>query len=103
MPGRIEVQEGEHIASALRRFYFVVRHSTKRQWSKSRPGCYEKPSDLRRRKKATARRNAYRSTMGRAGYNTVYLGLQQLMSSTDPFAGQPSRKRRLRWNGRAEG
>jgi ribosomal protein S21 len=99
MPGHIEVREGESIASALRRFYFVVRHSSKRQWSKSRPGCREKPSDLRRRKKATARRNARRSANGLPGYNTVYLGLEQLMAPTEPFAGQPSRKRRKRWGG----
>ncbi|WP_428304502.1 small ribosomal subunit protein bS21 [Lacipirellula sp.] len=98
MPGRIEVQEGEHLSSALRRLYFAVRHSSKRQWSKSRPGCYEKPSDLRRRKQATSRRNARRHSSGRSGYNTVYLGLSQLLAPTEPFAGQPSRKRKQRWD-----
>ncbi|WP_197529018.1 bS21 family ribosomal protein [Aeoliella mucimassa] len=85
MPGRIVVREGELLPDALRRFRRVVHRSTRRQWSKTRPGHYMKPSELARNKRALSRRNAWLAAHGYDGYNTVYLTMQHLMAREPPF------------------
>jgi ribosomal protein S21 len=98
LPGRIEVHEGETLAEALHRFRHVVRHASRRQWSKTRPGGYETPSDLRRRHESTRNRNARIAQQWgrRCGHVTVYMTLAGLFASTDPFTGPRQFKRRYR-------
>lgn len=57
MPDRIVLREGESVREALNRFRHVVRHASRRQWSKTRPRVDEKPS-VRRRMELTRVRNA---------------------------------------------
>ena len=98
MPGRIELREGESVREALGRLRQVVRHAARRQWSKTRPGVYEKPSVRRRRKEATRVRNARRTGAQRQGYTTVYLELGALLSRYEPFPDRNQRRRQLqRW------
>src|SRR5436190_14401769 len=75
MNGKVVVREGESVSRAIRRLAMMVRHATKRQFSKSRPGCYEKPSYLRRQKETLRQRNARgaRHRTSRESRNTVYL------------------------------
>jgi ribosomal protein S21 len=51
---KIEVLEGESIASAVIRFRKKVHQNGIRSWYKSRVGYYEKPSIKRRRKRRLA-------------------------------------------------
>lgn len=85
MPGRIVVREGEELSKAIERFRHAVRHATRRQWSKTRLGCYEKPSDRRRRKEAVRKRNVRARAKGMVGDATVYLTLRGLLSPYEPF------------------
>jgi ribosomal protein S21 len=95
MPGRIVVREDEDLQQALRRFRHVVRHASRRQWYKTRPGCYEKPSDRLRRKESVRRRNALRPQLGMTGsYASVYLTLTELLSPVEPFSARGQHRQR---------
>src|SRR5690348_13960167 len=96
LPGRIEVREDETLAEALRRFRHAVRHASRRQWSKTRPGCYEMPNIRRRRRESTRRRNAHASHLqsSRHAHFTVYMTLAGLFARSDPFAARRNKKRR---------
>jgi ribosomal protein S21 len=97
MPGRIVIREGENLQQALGRFSHVVRHASRRQWYKTRPGCYEKPSDRLRRKESVRRRNARRPLLGLSrSYTTVYLTLTGLLSPFEPFPARRQQRQRLR-------
>lgn len=89
MNGKVTVREGESIVAAFRRLNMIVRHATKRQFSKTRPGSYEKPSYLRRQKETLRKRNARGAKYRRLQEtrNTVYLGLTQLFKKERPFRG----------------
>lgn len=87
MTGKVEVRPGETISQALRRLHIEVRHATRRQLSKTRPGCYQKPSERRRLKERLRRRNVRSYALGGSGRNTVYLTLWQLHLRTFPFPG----------------
>lgn len=87
MAAKIRVREGESIDSALERFRKVVSSAYRRQFYKKRIGCYDKPSDRRRRKNSTGqRREAIRQRSGWANPLDVFLNLRQLHSrGEDPF------------------
>jgi ribosomal protein S21 len=95
MPGRIVLREGESIEDALGRLRQVVRQASRRQWSKTRPGVYEKPSVRKRRKESTRLRNARRTGAQRQGYTTVYLELRPLLSRYEPFLDRNQTRRQL--------
>ena len=83
MTVKVEVRDGETIQEALRRLRHAVRHAHRRQWYKTRPGSYDKPSYRRRRQEVLRRRNMRRNR--RPGYVTVYVGLTGLFAPTAPF------------------
>ncbi len=88
------------LEDALRRFRHVVRHASRRQWYKTRPGCYEKTSDRSRRKEAMRMRSARcHSFFGRRIRLTVYLTLAQLYSDSEPFKSRrrPTKKQKRRY------
>src|SRR5205814_1179881 len=58
MPVRITVGEDEPIARAIRRFNEAAQVHHRRPWSKPRPGFYEKPGTVRRRKRVVKEMNA---------------------------------------------
>ena len=92
VPVKVVVREGEPLPSALWRLRMQARWAYRRQWSKTRPGAYEKPSYRRRKRESLRRRNAstvryHKRTGGRC---TVYIGLPQLMSREEVY----QRKRR---------
>jgi hypothetical protein len=80
MPVRLEIREGESLAEALQRLRGAVFHSYKRQWHKTLPGCYEKPSYRRRQRRALDARNRFLMSRTRGLRYTVYFGLAGLLS-----------------------
>ena len=92
----VDVREGESLAEVLQRFQGTVYHAHKRQWYKTRPGCYEKPSYRRRQRKALDDRNRRRSGGGGAetSRTTIYIGLTWLLSRSRPFHESKLLKRR---------
>ena len=95
MTVKVEVREGEAIQEALRRLRHAVRHEYRRQWHKTRPGSYDKPSYRRRPQEALRRRN--RRRCGRPGTTTVYVGLSELFARRAPFT-YSRRPKRLKPN-----
>jgi ribosomal protein S21 len=91
MTAKVEIRDGETIQEALRRFRHAVRHVHRRQWYKTRPGSYDKPSYRRRRKEVLRRRNMRRN--GLPGYVTVYVGLTGLFAPTAPFTYRRNKKK----------
>ena len=91
MTVKVEVREGEAIHEALRRLRHAVRHEYRRQWHKTRPGSYDKPSYRRRRQEALRRRNSRRC--GGPGTITVYVGLTELFARRAPFTYSRKPKR----------
>jgi ribosomal protein S21 len=87
MPARVVVRDGESLQSALLRFRKAVSNAYKRQFYKTRVGCYEKPSDRKRRsKRASERRVRIRTQSGSDFDGTVYMRLKHLHSrGEDPF------------------
>jgi ribosomal protein S21 len=55
---RVKVGEGESLAQALKRFQERVQMAYRRPWAKPRPGFYEKPSAIRRRRCIIRAKNA---------------------------------------------
>jgi ribosomal protein S21 len=104
MSVRIEVREGEQIVAALRRLHAQIRHAYRRQWHKTRPGAYEKPSYRRRKRETLRNRNARlagtafrRSPEVRA---TVNLSLGLMYSREEAYQRKraPFRSSRRWWN-----
>lgn len=80
---RVVVREGETLSEALRRFRTLTHVTHRREWYKTRPGAYEKPSQRRRKSESRRYRNARRQP--RSGALTIYIGLSGLFSREDPF------------------
>ena len=92
---RVEVQDGESIEHALRRFSEKQAFEYKR-WSKKRYGYYEKPSTLRRKQAKMAmiwsmgeRYLCDKRAWGRSGQSRnnslhLYIGLRELFARTGP-------------------
>lgn len=78
MSAKVEVREGESIDSALQRFSQLVRREFGRPWSKRRYGYYEKPSQLRRKRKKMGRLRS------RGANLLLHIGLKELYSRTGP-------------------
>ena len=85
----MELREGETLASALQRLRGRVHHAYRRQWSKTRPGAYEKPSYRKRKRQSLRNRNAslakQHAQQSPAQRCTVFLGLGLLFSPAEPF------------------
>lgn len=83
---KVHVREDESLKSALQRLRESVNSAYRRQFYKTRVGCYEKLSDRRRRQmRAAARRVQLRERFGPVDM-TVYIGLRSLHSrGEDPF------------------
>jgi ribosomal protein S21 len=64
MPVRVIVHEGADLAEVLRRFEQLTQMAYRRPWAKPRPGYYEKPGDIRRRRRMVRAMNA-RTRSGR--------------------------------------
>lgn len=94
MPGRVVVREEETLREALRKFKIEVDQATRRQWSKTRPGHYVKPSDRRRLKAALQARNHRSASRGRKGYSTIYLSPRQLFRRELHFSVPKKQQRR---------
>jgi ribosomal protein S21 len=94
---RVIVREGEKLSDALWRFNRLTRLAHRRQWYKTRPGAYEKPSQRRRKSESRRARNARRH--GRPGIITIYIGLGGLFSREEPFPWKrkPFRSHRRWW------
>ena len=87
MAAKINVREGESLGDALQRFRKAVNHAYRRQFYKTRIGCYEKPSDRdRRRRRAGRRREKIRQQTGTHQSLDVCIHLRGLHSrGEDPF------------------
>lgn len=87
MAAKVVVREGECLACALRRFQKAVSQAYRRQFYKTRVGCYEKPSDRKRRqKRAGRRREVIRQVTGSDVPLPIYIHLRGLHSrGEDPF------------------
>ena len=55
---KVIVRDGESLEAALQRLRKCVNVAYRRQFYKGRVGCYEKPSDKRRRAKRAGRRGS---------------------------------------------
>jgi len=65
MAAKITLRDGETLDHALQRFRKAVNQAYRRQFYKTRIGCYEKPSDRnRRRRRAGQRREQIRQQSG---------------------------------------
>jgi ribosomal protein S21 len=73
----VEVSEGESFEDALKRFNQLVRLEQSRPWHKRRYGYYEKPSELKRKRK---KMRWLRSTS--RGNLQLHIGLKELYSRT---------------------
>lgn len=95
------VREGENLSDALVRLNHITRLTHRRQWYKTRPGAYEKPSQRRRKSESRRYRNASRH--GRPGVITIYIGLGGLFSREAPFPykRKPFKSHR-RWWGKSD-
>lgn len=83
---KIEVQENENIESALRRFRRKSRCEYGKRWTKKRYGYYEKPSQLKRKRKKMAslwltRVGLYAGRDNRCSLH-LYIGLKELFDRT---------------------
>jgi ribosomal protein S21 len=76
---KVEVRDDESIDEALRRFNELVRREFQRPWYKRRYGYYEKPSELRRKRK----KMAWLRSSSR-GHLLLRIGLKELHSRTGP-------------------
>jgi ribosomal protein S21 len=76
---KVEVRDDESIDSALRRFNELVQGEVSRTWCKRRYGYYEKPSELRRKRKKMAWLRS-----GSQGNLLLRIGLKELYSRTGP-------------------
>ena len=95
MPVRVEVREGDSIASALQRFRRQVHAAYRRPWTKRKLGYYEKPSGIRRNRKKMKRMKmtgvTYAVMFGDRHWEPLrlYVGLaQQFRRSGTPGAGK---------------
>lgn len=85
MTTKVEVREDESIESALRRFRQLVRRELGRPWYKRRYGYYEKPSELRRKRKKMARLRKQVTWRGPDPGNLLLrIGLTELHARTGP-------------------
>lgn len=83
---KIIVRDGESLEAALQRLRKCVNVAYRRQFYKGRVGCYEKPSDKRRRAKRAGRRRCRLRERYGDGVFTVYMSLRALHSrGEDPF------------------
>lgn len=92
MGRKIEVEDGESIDRALRRFQVAQAYEYKR-WTKKRYGYYEKPSVLKRKRKKMAEIWALRERTcrmlrrpekyARHGLH-LFLGLRELFARSGP-------------------
>ena len=95
MTVRIELRDGEAIQEALRRLRQACRHAYRREWHKTRPGAYHKPSDRKRRRESLRLRNVLRSRFRRSSSRvTVFLGLSGLHARGEPFENADQRYHR---------
>lgn len=80
MSVRIELEEGEHIARALRRLQSEVHKAYHRAWAKRRLGYHEKPSVLRRKRRRAREHNL-------RGHPSLRwsVGLERLLARTGRF------------------
>lgn len=89
MTVKIWVREGESLPAALRRLQTKCRHAYRRQWSKTRPGAYEKPSYRRRKREGLRARNAraarWHRRISRQVRCTVFLVLRQLLAREEIY------------------
>ena len=92
MAVKVEVRDGETIREAYRRLAKEVLHAYRRQWYKTRPGSYDKPSYRRHRREALRQR----SVRGNVGGRTVYVELRGLYSRTAPFTHTRKRQKKRR-------
>ena len=76
---KVELRDDESIDSALKRFNKLVKNELSRPWCKRRYGYYEKPSELRRKRKKMAWLRS-----GRRGNLLLHIGLNELYSRTGP-------------------
>lgn len=79
MSVKIEVGDDESIDSALKRFNQAVKRDLGRPWCKRRYGYYEKPSELKRKRKKMRRLRS-----GSRGNLYLKIGLKELFSLTGP-------------------
>jgi ribosomal protein S21 len=95
------VREGESLETALVRLRGKVNLAYRRQWSKTRPGAYEKPSYRRRKKESLRNRNArlVRQLATPAHRCTVFIGLSLLFSPEETYQRKrlPFKPRRRWW------
>jgi len=89
MSVKVQIREGESLRSALQRLRTKIRHAYRRQWFRSRPGAFEKPSDRRRKRESLRNRNARlaaRQTFRQAEERcTVSLDLRRLFSREEAY------------------
>lgn len=102
MSVRVKVREGEHIIAALKRLSAKVNHAYRRQWYKSRPGAYEKPSQRQRKADSLRNRNARLARLKllrRRSRATVFIAIRGLYSRKHPFPRErrPFRSWRRWW------
>jgi ribosomal protein S21 len=83
MTVRVEVQESEDVYLALRRLNKKAFLVNRRAWVKSRPGYYEKPSILRRKRHMMDARNRAAAS---GGGLRLWLGLAEQLAHSGPFA-----------------
>jgi ribosomal protein S21 len=76
----VRVREGEGIESIVRRFRMAVQQEYGRRWYKKRIGYYEKPSELRRKRKKMAK---IQSQCG--GTLWLRIGQEDLFRRTGPM------------------
>ena len=98
---QVIVREGENLSDALVRLNQITRLTHRRQWYKTRPGAYEKPSQRRRKSEARRYRNASRH--GTPGVITIYIGLSGLFSREEAFPWKRKQfNSRRRWWGKSD-
>ena len=98
---RVIVREGENLSDALVLLNQITRLTHRRQWYKTRPGAYEKPSQRRRKSESRRYRNARRQPG--PGVIRIYIGLGGLFSREEafPWKRKPFKSRR-RWWGKSD-
>jgi ribosomal protein S21 len=85
LSARVEVRDGETIRSAISRFRCETRRRHQRRWVKRRFGYYERPSDLRRKRKKVADIVRYREFIGIGGIWRPSLGFERQFRREGPF------------------
>jgi ribosomal protein S21 len=82
MTVRVEVREGESLSAAMHRLKKQAFLAHRRAWVKSRPGYFEKPSVLRRKRHKMDLRNIH-AELG--GGLRLWLRLEQQLARSGPF------------------